>query len=455
MLGLESGGALMGKVLVVGGGFAGVAAATALAGRGHRVELLESRGSLGGRVYSTASSDHFPAPVDNGPHLLMGCYHETLRLFQRIGVPEPFHWIDPLRLCWWVKGGASVSLRCAPLPAPFHLAWGLLSSDAFPWREKISLARALSAFSRKPFKTPADAGTLAQFLDATRQGPLARERFWIPLCNSVMNVPAEWAPVAGLGEVLNRIFFASRRDSALAVPARPLSEMGFPQAVLYLEQKGGAVFFHEGIQSFQAQSKDFQLTSRSGKTFTGDALVWAVPPSSLFALWPAGTWERMESLPQLGKSPIISVHLILSREVTREHLIGLSGSPFEWVFNRNANWDWKGEGQYLSFVASAAGKFSPMAEKELVEMALGELRERRPQAREARVLHSKVTREMAATFCWTRETDALRLPCRTPFPNVFLAGDWTDTGLPATIEGACLSGHRAAEKISEYLSKGR
>jgi squalene-associated FAD-dependent desaturase len=337
------------------------------------------------------------------------------------------------------------------LPAPFHLGLGLLASDAFPWGEKISMARALSAFSRKPFKIPAGAGTVAQFLDAARQGPLARERFWIPLCNSVMNVPAEQAPIAGMGEVLHRIFFGTRRDSALAVPARPLSEMGFPQALLYLEQKGGAVYFHEGIQSFQSQGKDFQLTSRSGRTFTGDALIWAVPPPSLFALWPAGTWGRVETLPQLGKSPILSVHLILSKEVTREHLVGLSGSPFEWVFNRNANWGWKGEGQYLSFVVSAAGKFSPMTEKELVERVLGELRERCAGARDARVLHSKVTREMAATFSWTQETGALRLPCETPLPSVFLAGDWTDTGLPATIEGACFSGHRAAEKARAYL----
>jgi squalene-associated FAD-dependent desaturase len=441
----------MGKVIVVGGGFAGIAAATALAEQGHRVELLESRGSLGGRVYSTAPSDHFPAPADNGPHLLMGCYHETYRLFQRIGVPEPFHWIDPLRLSWWVKGGASVSLRCAPLPAPFHLALGLLASNAFAWGEKISMARALAAFSRKPFKTNNGLTTVAQFLDATRQGPLARERFWIPLCNSVMNVPVELAPIKGLGEVLHRIFFGTRRDSALAVPARPLSELGFPQAVLYLEQKGAAVFFHEGIQSFQANGWDFQLTSRSGKIFAGDALVWAVPPSSLFSLWPAGTWPRVESLPQLGKSPILSVHLILSKEVTREHLVGLSGSPFDWVFNRNANWGWKGEGQYLSFVASAAGEWARMTEKELVEMVWGELKQRCPGAREARVLYAKVTREMAATFRWTEETDSLRLPCETPFPNVFLAGDWTDTGLPATIEGACLSGHRATEKVGEVL----
>src|SRR5579864_7862800 len=102
----------MARVIVVGGGFAGVAAATALADRGFQVELLESRGALGGRVYSTAASEGFPAPMDNGPHLFMGCYRETLKHFQRLEVPEPFHWIDPLRLSWFTPGGREVSLRC-------------------------------------------------------------------------------------------------------------------------------------------------------------------------------------------------------------------------------------------------------------------------------------------------------------------------------------------------------
>ncbi len=221
------------------------------------------------------------------------------------------------------------------------------------------MARALSAFSKRPFKMGKGLKTLAQFLDATRQGPLARERFWIPLCDSVMNVPPELAPLGGMGEVLHRIFFGNARDSALAVPASALKRSGFPVPLLYLEQKGGSVFFHEGIQSFRMEENNFQLASRSGKIFTGDALIWAVPPPSLFALWPAGTWPRMASLPQLGKSPILSVHLILSQKVTREHLVGLSGSPFEWVFNRNANWGWRlGRTIFKLRGQCAAGKYS-------------------------------------------------------------------------------------------------
>ena len=443
----------MSRVLVVGGGFAGVSAATALAEKGLTVELLESRSSLGGRVYSIPHSENFPAPVDNGPHLLMGCYEETLKLLERLGEKNAFHWVDPLRLTWFDRGGTVLKLNCAPLPVPLHLAWGFLTSNAFPWGEKIAMARALRLFSRKPFSLPENAGTLDNFLDMTRQGPKARERFWTPLCNAVMNVPPDQAPTAGIGEVLNRIFFQTRRDSALAVPAQPLGELGFPLVKPFLEKNGGKVHFNEGIQVFKPQDKRFELTSRSGKTFTGDALIWAIPPSNLSALWPAGTWKRTEEWKRLGKSPIVSIHVILSGKVTEEPMFGLPGAHFEWVFNRNVDWGWKGKGdsQYLSFTASAAEGLGTMKDHELLELAMKELRERCPASKDLQVLHSKATREMAATFRWTVETGSLRPSCETAFPHVFLAGDWTNTGLPATIEGACLSGHRAAQKTVEYL----
>lgn len=443
----------MGKVIVVGGGYAGIAAATALAEEGISVDLLESRGSLGGRAYSIPASETFPAPMDNGPHLFMGCYAETLRMLERIGMNGAFHWIDPLALSWLTSGGKKVSLKCAPLPAPFHLVWGLLTSNAFPWKEKISMSKALSAFSKKPFRIPSGAETVAQFLDTTGQGPHSRERFWVPLCDSVMNVPPAVAPLLGLGEVLHGVFFGNRRDSALGIARFPLGDLVSEKARKCLEAKGGRVLFHEGVQEFTVKEGVFEIKTRSGAVYPGDALVFAVPPTSLSALWPAGTWETTSHFSKMGKSPIVSVHVILSKPVMEGHLVGLSGARFEWVFNRNANWSWKGQGQYLSFTASAAEDLGRLKDPELVDLALVELRAKCPAAAGASVLYSKATREMAATFVWNKETDRLRPPCETPYPNVFLAGDWTNTGLPATLEGACLSGHRAAEKVREYLSR--
>jgi len=440
----------MPKVIVVGGGFAGISAATALAEKGIQVELLESRGFLGGRVYSTENPT-FPAALDNGPHLFMGCYHETWKLFKRLSASDSFQKIDPLSLSWLLPGGKKVSLQCASLPAPFHLVWGLFTTNAFSWHEKISLAKALLCFSQKPFRIKPEIKTISQFMDSTHQGPQARERFWSPLCNAVMNVSAETAPINGFGEVLHRVFFGNRRDSALMIASKPLSEIGFKEAESYLESHGGFVHFHEGVQNFKILSKTFEITARSGQTYVGDALIWAVPPSSLSTLWPADNWERIKTLPQLGKSPIISVHLIVSKILIQEQLMGLSGGRFEWIFNRNANWNYQNDGQYLSFIASAAESLSHHSESELVDLAVQELKARLPSSLIWEVLHAKVTREMAATFIWSETTDRLRLSCETPYPNIYLAGDWTATGLPATIEGACFSGHVAAKKVSQFL----
>jgi hydroxysqualene dehydroxylase len=441
---------LMAKVIVVGGGFAGISAATALAEKGIGVELLESRGFLGGRVYSTKNPS-FPAPLDNGPHLFMGCYHETWKLFKRLDCTGSFKSVDPLRLSWLLNGGRKVSLQCAPLPAPFHLIWGLFSTNAFSWKEKLSLTKALMYFSKKPYIIKPEIKTIAQFMDFTHQGNRARELFWIPLCNAVMNVPVDVAPIRGFGEVLHRVFFGSRQDSSLVLANKPLSEIGFKEVPAYLENYHGSVHFHEGVQSFKVSTYAFEVTTRTSQTYSGDALIWAVPPASLTALWPSDNWQGIKSLPQLGKSPILSVHIIVSKPLMKDQLVGLSGGRFEWVFNRNTNWNYQGEGQYLSLVASAAESLSRQSEKELVDLAVQELKDRLPASPTWEVLHAKVTREMAATFIWTSETDSFRLSCDTPYRHVFLAGDWTATGLPATIEGACLSGHRAAKKTISLL----
>jgi zeta-carotene desaturase len=439
------------KVLVIGGGYAGLAASTALAEAGVGVDLLESKGFLGGRVYSTLRSESFPGPVDNGPHLLMGCYRETFKLFKRLGAGSDFHWVDPLALTWISPGGAKVTLDCAALPAPFHLAWGLLKSNAFPGVEKLKLAWALAPFAGHPFLIPKSVRTVADWIHFTRQGVTTRERFWIPFCRAVMNMPPEIAPLRGLGEVLNRVFFGKRKDSALVVAAKPLSEIAFPQGLDYLKARGGAVHLREGVQRLNLVSAPFSVQTVSGKTFTADALILALPVRSLEALWNSSGLPAPAQEARLGKSPIVSVHFILEKTIFTEQLVGLPGANFDWVFNRNANWGYAGPGQYVSLVCSADLSLAALSEREILVKAFEELQERFPALAGTLPLHSKVTKEMSATFAWSEESGPSRPGCATPFSNIFLAGDWTATGLPATIEGACLSGHRAAQKALACL----
>jgi len=435
------------RIHVVGGGFAGVSAAVRLAESGHAVHLFESRGALGGRCNSVAPPPGFPLPLDNGPHLFMGAYHETRALLETLRIPDPFHWIDPLTLAWLLPGGRRVSLEAAPLPAPFHLLFGLLESDAFSPGDKRRLVLALVKlrFARYPGLT------VVQFVKREGFGLGAQDRFWGPLTRAICNVAPEQAPLEALAEVFRKAFFGRRFDSALAVPRVPLGEILGDSVARYLADRGGEVHLREG---FTAMGRDdLQLVGQTPKAeaLRADAWVLAVPPERLAALLPGELWAQPPA--GLGKSPIVTAHLRLSHPVLEGHLVGLSGAAFEWVFNRNANQDLRMEGQVLSLVCSADEALAKKPESELLALAWGELRDRCPAAKKAELVAGRVTKEPAATFRLTLETAPLRPGPSTPLPKVVLAGDWTDTGLPATVEGAVLSGRMAAGNLLRHPAR--
>ena len=255
------------------------------------------------------------------------------------------------------------------------------------------------------------------------------------------------------GKFCGGFFFGTRRDSALVVPAKPLSEIAFPETVEFLKAKGSEVHFRDGVHGLHLSPGPFQAKTATGKIYTGDALILAVPPRSLEALWTSSGLPSPVDAGRLGKSPILSVHLILDQRVVSGHLTGLPGANFDWIFNRDANWGYAGPGQYLSLVSSGDSALAQRPEREILALALEELERHFPESAKARRLYSKVTKEMAATFIWNKETGPLRPSCETSLPNIFLAGDWTATGLPATIEGACQSGHQAAAKVEDYFEK--
>jgi hydroxysqualene dehydroxylase len=455
----------MRTAIVVGGGFAGVAAATALAEAGWCVNLMEARGHLGGRASSSAPSDMFPAPFDNSPHLLMGCYSETRTLMQRLGATKDIRWHDPLALWWLAPGGKRFSLRAWHLPSPFHLLAGLISSNAFPWREKRSLAGTLRKLLEDHLSADSVSLTVAGFLTAERQGSIAIERFWRPITRSVMNLDPMDAPLPLLANALKRIFSPVRFDSAMGILQKPLSDSLFPGVSSFLSSRGGKVFLNRPVKYFQKKIVGFKVLDFEGGELPCDALVWAVPPYLLAPILGVlstvddqlNEAQSIADPGDVGKMPIVCVHAILDREVLSGPFVGLAGARFDWVFNRNENWSWSspaGQGQYLSFVASAAEDLASRKDGAILHLALEELRNRLGGINtEFQVRYTKVVREMAATPRFTQNALRLRASTRTQVPGFFLAGDWTDTGLPATIEGAVLSGHRAAQSALDLLGR--
>lgn len=432
------------RVIVVGGGFAGVSAAVALAKSGCSVELHEKHSALGGRAHHVPPPPGFPVPLDNGPHLFSGAYRETFDLLEILGRSDAFHWMSPLRLRWLLQGDEDVSLHAAPLPSPLHLAWGLLFTDAFPVRSKIDLTRDLLALRSMETR----GWTVQRFLEDRKTDAITRRRFWEPLTRAVVNMQPSQAPLEGLAAPVRRMFFGRAKDSAFAVAKVPLGEIFGDSVGRFLEQHHGRVCFRSTIENIRVQDgrvQDAQTTD--GEKLRADAWVLAVLPVQLAQLLPEEPWADLSGA--LGASPIVSAHLHLDRPVFQGHFACLEGARFEWVFNRNLNWGLPLRGQILSFVASADPDLARSNVKDLSALALKELIERVPAAAEARILGERVTKEMSATIAWTPANTAKRPGARTPLANLALAGDWTDTGLPATIEGAVVSGRLAAETLLE------
>jgi zeta-carotene desaturase len=446
------------KVVVVGGGFAGLAAAIELQERRHRVVLLERRGVVGGRASS--SRDAVTGDdVDNGTHLMVGAYGATLELLRRAGAGDLLLVQDDLKL-EWVDARGTTALACPPFVAPLHLLVGLLGLRV-PLAAKLQAIRLGLAvrFGRRP-----DGLTLAAYFRQTGQGEAARRLLWDPLAIAILNEPVERAAAVLFHRVYHEAFLRDHRASRLVFPRRGWGRL-VERLAAYFESRGGEL--RRGARADGLVVEDGRVTGleylqRSDqreaiaagepparRVETADTVVSAVPPPALRSLLPEDQrgLAPFASLDRFSGSPIVSVDLWLDRVVVDRLMLGLRDSEMEWVFDKGRLHGRAGAPQHLAFIVSAAYRSAPKTNAELVEAATAALGRYLPAMAGARVERSLVQREAQATFASTPELEALRPGPVTPLAGLFLAGDWTDTGLPATIEGAVRSGRRAAHAV--------
>jgi zeta-carotene desaturase len=441
-------------VVIVGGGFAGLSAATALAARGASVVVLEARATLGGR----ASSFTDPATcerVDNGQHLMLGCYHETFAFLERIGARSSVHVENALEVAMVDREGRRSVLRCPTLPSPLHLLGGLLEWDAVSWRDRLSalaLARPL-ARARKFLETgkgwlPASPGeTVESWLIRNGQSARLREMLWEPLALATLNEDMRVAASPPFVRVLARMFGRDARDAALAVPLLPLTELYVTPAQAFIESRGGVVRTSNPARVVLSGNTVAAVETR-GERFPARSVIVAVPWFGLddaFAGDVAPLADTLAAARATRASAIATVNLWFDRQVMEAPSLGLPGRAFQWIFDKRQVF---GDGaSHLSCVSSGATALASRTNEELSALALTELRQALPAVVSARLLRSVVLRERRATFSLAPGAPA-RPPCNTAVRGLLLAGDWTDTGLPATIEGAVLSGHRAAAAVA-------
>jgi squalene-associated FAD-dependent desaturase len=448
--------------IVFGGGISGLSAAVELSARGRKVLLLEQRQYCGGRVHSFPDSVT-SSIVDNGQHLLMGCYHETRRFLRLIGTDHLALLQPVLRINFLCPSQTDNHLLFARFPAPLNLFGGLLGFKAIPFKDRIKmLLVAKELMYTSPGKEQElDRLTVDEWLTKLGQSDISRKYLWDVITIGAMNNHPKNVSALMLFRVLRAAFLGNSENSSLLIPCAGLSELFVDPAVQFIKNHGGEVRTGIGVKIAVLEGNHVRFVRTSdGKLLHAKSFISAVPWYSFEEVLSASHQKSKRVFsPKSNRrlkenfksSPIISIHLWLDREVTNLDFAAVLETRIQWFFNKSILLNEKKEGtpvfQYLSLVISAADEFINLNKKQLVEIAMEDLRRVLPRAQDAKVNHSLVMKEKRATFLPSPGLEALRPNARTKFDNLFLAGDWTATGYPATIEGAVMSGKSAAELI--------
>lgn len=439
-------------VIVVGAGVAGLAAATALCEQGARVLVLEARGAPGGRTSSFRDRTD-GAWIDNGQHVVLGCYRETFAYLHRVGAAADVPLPPKLEVPGIDRRGRAHVLRCPAWPAPWNLLAGLLTWPAIGWRDRLAVRHVAGPLrsARADVRDPRDAKeTVASWLARHRQTPRLIELLWEPLTLAALNQPIECAAAETFVEVLARVFGPGLHDAAIGLPARPLAHTFGTAAAQYLEERGSELRCHAPARLAIQNGRLLGIDVRGGRIrapFVIAALPWTRWGTFVSATDAHGTGLaaiRSAAL-RTASSPIVTVNLWLDRPVMTDRFVGLPGRRFHWVFTHDLGTG-RGGAYRLSLVASGADALAREASATVAQHAFDDLREAISAAAQARVLRSLVVREPCATFSLAPGQPS-RPGVRTPLDGLFLAGDWTATGLPGTIEGAAQSGHSAANAV--------
>ena len=427
----------MREVAVVGGGLAGLAAAAALGGAGYRVRVLEARPYPGGRAtsYEIPGADGTSERIDNCQHVLLRCCTNLLDFYERLGARDrirfhkTFYFIEP--------GGRTSTLKSGMFPAPAHFAESFLRLRFLDTRDKLAVARALLALRHeRRSRSDLDRITMLDWLREKRQTPRAIERFWRQVLVSAINEELDrMAAIHGF-QVFWLGFLAASNSYEMGLAGVPLGEL----------------YSREGWSGLP--SVEFEFRTSAQRIYTGpdgitgvlandevrkaDYYVLALPFERLPALAP----ELGLDIDPFGHSPITGIHLWFDRSVTELPHATLLDRTIQWMFNKQ-------DGRYLQLVVSASRTLVGMGRSEVIELAMRELAEFFPAVRQTQLEKAHVVKEVRATFSAVPGLEGLRPGARTRFPNLFLAGDWTRSGWPATMEGAVRSGYIAAEAVTE------
>jgi len=438
----------MKKVIIIGAGVAGISAAIEICQSGHEVELLEQKSQIGGRIYSIedkASGDL----IDNGQHLLTGAYLRFLKILEILGTDDNIKKQKSLSIDFYTKNGIS-SLDTSKLPGSLGMLYGLLALKNIKFSSKlaaISLAVKLKAGLEG--NTDEDCYT---FLKRHNQGDDLITLFWESLILATINADMNVAPAKLLVNVLKKAFFADRKSAVLMFPTSDLNHL--------LEPLGEFLAMHNSNLRLSAKVEKLNIvdnvcigvTLSNGEIIESDAVIIAVPPYSLQKILPANS-PIAEFTSKMTYSPIISVYFWFEQDLFDFDFAGVIGYHSQWVFNRRRLIDVESPkyGGHITVTVSAAESLMKMSLDDIAELVFEEIRVIFNLGMEIRSMRHKVIIEKFATPLFTCENEKQRPSESTDIDRLFIAGDWCNTGLPATIESAAISGLNAAKLTQKVL----
>lgn len=428
------------RVLVLGGGVAGLAAACALADRGIPVTLLEKRRAPGGKAFSFRDSGA-GIEIDNGQHVFLGCCTELRGWLARLGTARLAP-VEAAPIPFLLPGGAAGWIGESWLPAPFHGVPSLLCYPHLAPAERWGVVRAIGRLRRADTSEMMawDTISFSELLDRLGQSERMRRRFWDPIVVSACNVLPERASARIAALVFREALAGGREGGRLAVPRAGLSDLIARPAARYLGERGGEVRVGAPVVEIGiARGAVTGVRLADGSLVAADRVVCALAWDDLPAILPPLLAIDPFFAPAAGltPSPIVGIHLRFESSVMELSFAGLLESPLHWVFNQES-------GRRLSLIVSDAREWLPLGAREVLDRTVRELARFFPAAATTRLAEGRVIKERKATFAPIPDSAGRRLPARTPVQGLYLAGAWTDTGWPATLEGAVRSGLLAA-----------
>jgi squalene-associated FAD-dependent desaturase len=441
-------------VIVVGAGASGLAAAAALVGAGKQVTVVERKPYVGGRAYSY---EH-PAlgEVVDSQHVLLGCCTNLIDLCEQAGSADRIRWYD--KQTFLEPNGASSTIEASDLPAPFHFAPSFAAMSTLGWKDKIGMARGLMEFFRG---YPAqDNESMQQWLQRTRQTERSIRHFWNPILMATLNDGPAHCSTRYAGKVFHELFLKSSTGGRLGIPTVPLSD--FYQSIARLiKARGGTVQLRASVEAItQEQDGRWRVNVADG-TYSADAVVLALPFEQTQKLLPAvklndryagaalDTKDQLElKLARQVHSPFTSILLWFDREITDLDHAWLLDTTIEWFFHKSRIRRYAPEkGSYVELVIAGSRVQLGLSREEILSSALGELAMFFPEVKRAKLVKSGVLKEARATFSVVPGLDRFRPGAQTAWPGFFLAGDWTATEWPSTMEGGVRGGRLAAGAV--------